>query len=131
MLSLHLVVKRDLRSSTADVVFGKPLVLPGQFFSDSKQSQPTATFTEFLQARMSKIAFTPTRNYSRDVFVPPSLKTCAFVFVRHNSVKKPLSPSYNGPYRVVSRKDKYFSVNMPNDSTNISIDRLKPGYVVT
>lgn len=127
ILSFRSVIKKDLHSSTADIVFGKPPVLPGQFFSNKTQS--TATFTQFLQGRMSKIAFTVTRNYTRDIFVPSSLKTCEFVFVRQDAVKKPLSPSYNGPYRVLSRNDKYSSVQMPNGSTNISIDRLKPGYV--
>ncbi|CAE1232971.1 unnamed protein product [Acanthosepion pharaonis] len=57
--------------------------------------------------KMSSLAFTPTRYTSRDVYVPPSLLECEYVFVRQDSVRKPLTPHYAGPFRVLARTDKY------------------------
>lgn len=73
MLSLRSQVKEDLQCSPADLVFGQPLVLPGQFLSDSTASNPSSSFIQYLQSRMSTLAFTPTRFQTKDIFVPTFL----------------------------------------------------------
>ncbi|CAH1378479.1 unnamed protein product [Tenebrio molitor] len=67
---------------------------------------------------MQTIQFTKTTCH-KEQQVPRSLHTAKFVFVRVDSVKKPLQPPYDGPYRVLS-------TGKPN---TISVDRLKPAYV--
>jgi hypothetical protein len=63
------------------------------------------------------------------VYVPRSLHTAKFVFVRVDAVKKPLQPPYDGPYRVLSTSDKYFKVLVRGKPNTISVDRLKPAYI--
>lgn len=46
-------------------------------------------------------------------------------------VKKPLTPSYDGPYRVLSRRPKTFKVQLPNREVEVSIDRLKPAFLLS
>lgn len=129
MLSLRSQVKEDLQCSPADLVFGQPLVLPGQFLSDSSVSKPSSAFIQYLQSRMSNLSFTPTRFQTKDIFVPESLSKCNFVFIRQDAVKRPLTPSYTGPFRVLARHSKFYTVLLPSGRSNISIDRLKPAYV--
>lgn len=45
-------------------------------------------------------------------------------------VKKSLHPTYDGPYRVLSKKNKVFEIQYPNRISFVSIDRLKPAYLI-
>lgn len=42
-----------------------------------------------------------------------------------------LQPPYNGPYPVISRTDKVFVVRINGKNVTVSIDRLKPAYIIT
>lgn len=67
----------------------------------------------------------------RSIFVHKDLHTCSQVFIRNDAVKKPLQPTYEGPYTVLERDSKTFKLQLPDRrSAVISIDRLKPAYTV-
>ncbi|KER33316.1 hypothetical protein T265_00814 [Opisthorchis viverrini] len=44
-------------------------------------------------------------------------------------VKRPLQYPYDGPFKVISRKDKYFTTKRNGKPDSVSIDRLKVAYV--
>jgi len=52
--------------------------------------------------------------------VSSALSNCTHVFIRHNVVKKPLQPPYDGLFQVISRTDK---------KEVVSIDHLKPAFL--
>ena len=52
-----------------------------------------------------------------------------FVFIRTDARKPPLQTSYEGPYALIDRDDKYFTVQIGTRQDNISIDRLKAAEV--
>ena len=62
--------------------------------------------------------------------MPKDLSTCDFVYIRTDSVRKPLQPPYTGPFRVLKRADKHFTVDVKGKSDQVSIDRLKPAYAL-
>ena len=43
--------------------------------------------------------------------------------------EKSLQPPYDGPYPVVKRTDKYFTININGRNDTVSIDRLKPAHI--
>ncbi|UYV64496.1 hypothetical protein LAZ67_3000994 [Cordylochernes scorpioides] len=45
-------------------------------------------------------------------------------------VKKPLEPSYEGPFPVLERTDKYFTLKVKEKNVTTSIDRLRPAYLL-
>ena len=45
--------------------------------------------------------------------------------------EKPLQPPYDGPFPVLSRSDKHFTVKLNGRTDTISIDRLKPAHCET
>ena len=94
LLSLRNTIKEDLRCSAAELVFGAPLARPGQYFSPSRDPKPTTDFAQELQCNMAKLAYTPPRNKSSDVYVPRHLQECDFVFVRNDTIRRPLTPTY-------------------------------------
>ena len=47
---------------------------------------------------------------TRTVFVHKDLMTTTHVFVRLDRVKRPLESSYDGPYKVISRNEKFHNL---------------------
>ena len=60
--------------------------------------------------------------------VDPNLQTCEKVWVRNDHSKPPLARLYSGPYLVLERRNKYFTVQTDYNISNVSIDRLKAAY---
>ena len=65
----------------------------------------------------------------RKSHVSEDLQTCTHVFVRHDAVKKPLRQPYDGPFKVIKRHDKHFTLAVKGSQSVISIDRLKPAHL--
>ena len=66
---------------------------------------------------------------------PPSFtKICKLALMCSLDVmptNHPLQPTYDGPFRVIDRKDKYFVVALSDSRQDtISINRLKPAYCI-
>jgi len=51
------------------------------------------------------------------------------VFVRHDAIRKPLQPPYDGPYEVLNRDKKHFTLNIKGRKEVVSLDHLKPAYL--
>lgn len=52
------------------------------------------------------------------------------MFLRSDAVRGPLQPHYDGPYKVLTRGEKTFSISENNRNVTVSVDRLKPAFVV-
>ena len=121
MLNLLLVLL-GIRTSTRDngcvspahLLYGGPLRLPGEFLSPGLGSlaAKTSDFVVQLQRSIRDSLPAPAEFHSsargQKTSVPASLATCLGVFVRVDAVKRPLTPPYVGPYRVLQRSDKTF-----------------------
>merc|ERR1739842_240584 len=57
--------------------------------------------------------------------VPDRLLKAKFVFVRTDARKTPLQTPFTGPYAVIDRNNKFFTLQMGNKQDTVSIDRLK------
>ncbi|KAG8181039.1 hypothetical protein JTE90_024785 [Oedothorax gibbosus] len=60
----------------------------------------------------------------------PFVHAGSHVFVRRDSVKKPLQPPYDGPFKVLDRTDKTFTLDINTKRSVINIDRLKPAFII-
>ncbi|GFS99977.1 uncharacterized protein TNCV_4196571 [Trichonephila clavipes] len=67
---------------------------------------------------------------SQKGFVHKDLKPCAHVFVTVDRVRKALEPPNDGTFPVKERNEKYFTLLIKNKPVNISVDRLKPAYLL-
>ncbi|XP_047495823.1 uncharacterized protein LOC125043632 [Penaeus chinensis] len=84
-----------------------------------------------LRDVMSKLR--PVRSWqlsSSKSFVSQDLHECTHVFVRVDSIRRPLQPPYEGPYEVLRRTRKNVTINRNGTSGAIAIDRAKPAYLL-
>lgn len=133
LLGIRTAIKEDLHCSTAEMVYGQNLRLPGDLFSPPTNQSPTCNseFVDQLRETMKSVIPIDTRkNYQTDIFIPKDLETADFVFIRVDRVKVGLTCPYEGPYKIVRRLRKQFIVNVNGKHQAISIDRLKPAYGV-
>lgn len=133
LLGIRSAYKEDLKSSSAELVYGEPLRLPGEFFQTSIEGTTDITeYTGRLRSFAEKLRPSPASRHSKqDTFVYKDLATTSHVFVREDALRKALQPAYTGPHEVLERKDKVFKIRIKGKTVTISIDRLKPAYVMT
>ena len=67
-----------------------------------------------------------TNNYGN---IQKGLATATHVFIRQDVVHKLLQPPYNGPFLVVKRMDKHYTVDINSQKDTFFIDRLKPAHL--
>ena len=72
-----------------------------------------------------------THHGNRRIFVFKDLMSSEHVFVSHGAPGWILQQPYDGPFRVVSRNNRTFVVNIRGKDVTVSIDRLKPAYVIS
>lgn len=132
LLGLRGALQETTNSSIAQMVYGKTIRLPGEFFEEQPIRSDPESFASKLQEKMLLIKpFPPRHPKTLPVFIPKDLMSCSHVFVRLDRIKRSLEPSYDGPYPVVRRHDKYFAINIKSKVVNISMDRLKPAYLLS
>ena len=51
------------------------------------------------------------------------------MFVRHDTVRTPPQPPYNGSYLVQKRANKHYTLEVTNRQEVVSLDRLKPAFM--
>ena len=131
MLGIRTAVKFDLGCCASELVYGTTIRLPGQFVAPSQASGVVdlSDYVNRLRKQMGELRPQSTRRTQRQSHVHPDLSHCSHVFVRHDAVKAPLQPPYDGPFGVVSRDGKFFTLNLDRRHDTVSIDRLKPAYI--
>ena len=130
LLGIRTALKEDIRCTTAELVYGTSLRLPGEFFDNRPSSMADpSNYVLQLKATMQKLQATPTRSVPRPTYVNQALSSCTHVFVRHDAVRKPLQQPYDGPYKVLKRAEKHYVVDVKGRRDTISLDRLKPAHL--
>lgn len=121
----------DIGASIAELVYGCNIRLPGQMLGKTNDCSSGFEFVNNLRQCMNQLIPTQTsRHGSKSIFVNKDLVKSDYVFVRNDFVRTGFQPSYDGPYKVLQKHDKYFSVTVKGRDINVSLDRLKPAYLL-
>ncbi len=132
LLGIRSSLKEDIGCTSAELVYGTTLRLPGEFFvsaTDELNTDPGSYVMELKRAMQSlrmtnsRVHSSPQSSISGDLFSAP------YVFVRHDAVRKPLQPPYDGPFKVLRRTDKYFLLDLNSRQDTVSVDRLKVAHL--
>ena len=135
LLGIRSTVKEDLRCTPAELVYGTTLRLPGDFFQHPKLHDAVTdplSYVDRLRSSMQQISGTCTQHHKTHVtktHVPDALATCTHVFIRHDAIKRSLQPPYDGPFQVIKRTPKHYTVTVNGRHQTVSTDRLKPAVI--
>ena len=130
LLGIRTTLKEDLSCTSAEMVYSTTLRPPGDFFSAPAIEDPTS-FVSRLRSSMQHLQFVPTRWHGRHaVYLPPDLHTATHMYVRRDSHKPPLTRPYDGPFQVLRRFDKHFTLDINGKTKEITVDRLKPAKLI-
>ena len=132
LLGLRSAFKEDLQCTTSELVYGTTLRLPGEFFDTTSTSNlpDQHIYVSCLRNTMQHIRPVPTSHHAtRSTHVSKDLSTCTHVFIRHNAIRKSLQPPYDGPFKVIKRADKFYTILVNGHQQTISLDRLKPAHI--
>ena len=131
LLGIRTTLKEDLKFTTAELVYGTSLRLPGEFFiTQDVTDLDKASYTTQLKDSMRTLRCTLSRHsFGSTRHTSDALISASHVFVHHDAVKKPLQQPYDGPYCVLNRSDRFYTIDRNGHTDSVSIDRLKPAYV--
>ena len=131
LMGMRAMLKEDIGCSSSELTLGTCLRLPGQFFDHVESSITQSDFRRQLVSFMGGLRATAPRfPCNRSSYLEEKLKTCTHVFVRNDAPKHSLERAYLGPFRVLDKFDKYFSVDLNTRIENVSVDRLKAATVL-
>ena len=126
LLGLRTSIKEDHQASPAERVFGQTLVVPGEFF-------PSTPDTEELHDLRKRVAeFAPCKQTHRQkssTYISGELPKASHAFVRVDAHRHPLSRPYIGPYQILQRKPNAYQLEINGKLDWISLNRLKPAYL--
>jgi hypothetical protein len=123
LLGLRAAPKDTSGISSAELVYGVPLTLPGQLLVSPEP--PAAQFVEMLRSTLPPPT-RPLRETQAATTIPASLMSARFVYVKKGGVVPPLAPLYQGPFAVIESGPKFFQVSIGGRREVITVDRLKP-----
>jgi len=118
LLGIRTAPKEDSAISAGEAVYGSALVLPGQLKDPLGRAAPTwqRPPIPLRQRSYAEVA----RSGSG------LLDGVDWVYVRRGPAGGPTAQSYVGPYRVLGRSDKVFTLQVGDRVERTSADRLKP-----
>ena len=129
LLGLRNVPRDDSAVSAAEVLFGTPLTLPGEFLNIPEV--PSVEYLQRIQQILKNIPVSPPHHSvlnpepGAENKIPTKLLSCSHVFVREDTSKPPLASLYRGSYLVLNRSSKFFLLQVGSKTDSVSVDRLK------
>ena len=130
LLGLRTEPKEDLKASTAELVYGTPILIPGELVVSASDETETPFRLRQLRERMGSLRPVQTsRHGDRVSVVPARLMEARYVFVRRGAHSTPLQRPYEGPFEVIQPGKKHFRVKMGTRNETITVDRLKAAHL--
>ena len=130
LLGVRTAPKEDLQASSAELVYGSPLVVPSDLIVPPSTIPQACTFLPLLCQKVGHLVPTPASHHCVLVsWVPPSLRTSQFVFLHQDAHHSPLQWPYEGPFKVLVHGDKTFKIQRGNHTKVVLIDQLKLAHL--
>jgi transposase InsO family protein len=122
LLGLRAAPREDSGVSSAELVFGAPLNLPAAVVT----AEPAAEhFGRQLSSFLPVVSPLEPAAVSSST-LSPALQAASHVYVRSPPNSAALVLAYRGPYQVVSRTAKFFTIRVGDRSDTVSVDQIKP-----
>ena len=111
--------------SPSYLVTGNHLMMPKVIFDNESRNYHKSI--EYLAGELCNLDFSVKNKSKSPTYFPKELKSCDYVWMRIDRVRRPLEAPYTGPHKVIEKHEKYFIIEFKFDQTRkVSVDRLKP-----
>ncbi|GBN72004.1 hypothetical protein AVEN_181433-1 [Araneus ventricosus] len=128
LLCIRTAFKEDIDASSAELVYGSNLRLPGHFLQDNSVKIEPSEFLDLLRQHFRDLRPVAASSHSSaQIFVYKELVNCSHVFVRRDAVRRPPQQPY-GSFHVLQRKEKVYKIQVKDKPIWISINRPKPVF---
>jgi hypothetical protein len=118
--------REDTGLSPAEAVFGAPIVLPNEFLQN--EDMPVDAIIKIFSKTLHAPAVSlPRHNSSAQLpdELPGDLLSAPLIWVHRGGVIPPLQPLYDGPYAVLRRGLRSFTIQVGPRDEVIAVSRLK------
>jgi hypothetical protein len=126
LLGLRAQPREDTGFSPAEAVFGAQIVLPNEFLQNDELSVDTIVknFSKTLHVSAPSL---PRHNSSTKLpsELPAELLSAPLVWVRWGGLVPPLQSLYDGPYSVLRRGPRSFTIRVGSRDEVVTVSRLK------
>ena len=132
LLSIRGAIKEPINTSSAYLTFAQDLRFPGELITESSNAFRNFSHSELITrlndifGRMQPVK---SRRARKPYYIPKDLREANHVYVLAGARTNCLSPMYEGPFKVVNRQEKYFTIERKGKHDTVAIDRLIPAMV--
>lgn len=132
LLGIRTAVHTDAGFSPAELLYGEPLCVPGELLNKTSKTTPITHDDTVDQLRQFFNELQPTSHRKSSIipYIPKSLPSAEYVFVRVDRVRKSLEAPYEGPFKVIKMLRKQVIIERNGKSDTVSIDRVKPAFIL-
>jgi hypothetical protein len=126
LLGLRAQPREDTGLSPAEAAFGAPIVLPNEFLQN-EEMPVDATIKIFSKTLHVPAVSLPRHNSSAQLpdELPGDLLSAPLIWVCQGGVIPPLQPLYDGPYAILRRGLRSFTIRVGARDKVIAVSRLK------
>ncbi|XP_077551929.1 uncharacterized protein LOC144166220 [Haemaphysalis longicornis] len=131
LLGLRSAFKTDLRCTSAELVHGCSLRLPGDFLTPPPADGPSdpAGYVADLRRLFEHIRpVIPRQRSDHSVFVSQDLSSCTHGFGRRDAARRPLTPAFDGRYHVIERPQKTCTLDINGLQDVVTAHQPKPPH---
>ena len=135
LLGIWNAPRLETATSTAEVLVGTPLRVPGLCFQSEQGGRSTAK-EQLERARANVEAFSPKaldlRWFKESPFISKTLRMADYIYVRDDRLGKPsLAARYTGPFKVLEKNwdNHTFLLEIGKKEDAVSLARLKAAFV--
>ena len=131
LLGMRASFKDELQASPSEMMYGCTVKLPIDLLvSQERSGVRPDSYVENLKRSMQLVVPPKTRTPHQKGYIDPKLALSTHVYVKVEN-KKGLMPNYKGPFKVISRNEKFYTIQLENKTDTVSIDRLKTAHLMS
>ena len=133
MLGLRTRIRLDTDTSLADLVFGNPMRIPGDFSPFTNEEPNVRSFYNEFRDFMRQLRPVPvSHKTTTKPFLHQGLDLCTHVWLREKPIRPALTRPYTGPHKVISRnkENHTFNIDLNGTSRTVSMERVKPAFIL-
>ncbi|KAK5648875.1 hypothetical protein RI129_003767 [Pyrocoelia pectoralis] len=130
LLGIRTAWKEDLSAAAAEMVYGETIRIPGEFLNEHrKETLEPENYVAQLRRQIQALKPVPTATHGTSKsFVFQKLSQATQVFLRNDTAKKPLQRPYDGPYTILKRGKRTYTLNKDGTPYTVTAERVKPAF---